>query len=125
MLVWSLGTAKRRRRIVEDAAKSRASIISAKFAWAVVIIYNLVGLIDIYSTVLAIETGAGYEANPVVRAAMEAMGDGWIAAKLMLQGVISVMVLWFPHWIVLSFFTVATAGNMWIVYNNLLIGGAF
>ena len=125
MLVWSLGTAKRRRRIAEDAAKSRTSVLRMKIAWAVVVLYNLVGVTDIYSTVLAIETGAGYEANPVVRAAMEGMGDGWIAAKLILQGVISVMVLWFPHWIVLSFFTVATAGNIWIVYNNLLIGGVF
>jgi hypothetical protein len=35
------------------------------------------------------------------------------------------MVLWFPHWIVLAFFAVATAGNAWIVANNFTIAGFF
>ena len=74
---------------------------------------------------IALESGAGVEANPVLRAMMEHAGDGWILAKLALQGVISVMVLWFPHWIVLGFFTIATTGNAWIVYNNFAIAGVF
>ncbi len=88
-----------------------------------VIVYNVVGVLDIYSTIAAIDGGAGFEANPLMRSAMVHAGDGWIAAKLALQGLISVMVLWFPHWIVLSFFTAAAAGNAWIVYNNFLIAG--
>ena len=87
------------------------------------IVYNFVGVADIYSTVYAIETGAGTEANPFVRAMMEHAGDGWVLGKLALQGVISVMVLWFPHWIVIGFFSVATAGNAWVVQNNLSIAG--
>jgi len=124
-LVWSLGSAKRRRKLVQEAAKSRASALSWQAAWVTVIVYNIVGAIDIYSTIVAIGSGAGFEANPIVRAAMVHTGDGWIAAKLALQGLISVMVLWFPHWIVISFFTVATVGNAWIVYNNLVIAGVF
>jgi hypothetical protein len=88
-----------------------------------VVVYNVVGVADIYSTVYAIETGAGMEANPFLRALMEHAGDGWVLGKLALQAVISAMVLWFPHWIVLGFFTVATAGNAWVVYNNLAIAG--
>ncbi|NOX81925.1 MAG: hypothetical protein GXP06_02830 [Alphaproteobacteria bacterium] len=123
MLVFFFGTAKRRGRLVQDAAKSRASALGRAAAWAVVIAYNIVGIIDIYSTIAALESGAGMEANPLVRTVMFHAGDGWIAAKLALQGVISFMVLWFPHWIVISFFAVASAINAGIVYNNLVIAG--
>lgn len=54
---------------------------------------------------------------------MEHAGSGWMLAKLALQGVISFMVLWFPHWIVIGFFTIATLGNAMVVYNNFLIAG--
>ncbi len=124
-LVWSLASAKRRKKLAEDAERSRASLWHRRAAWLVVIIYNLVGIADIISTNIAIGSGAGVEANPVLRIAMEQAGDGWILAKLALQGVISFMVLWFPHWIVISFFALATLGNALIVYNNLAIASVF
>ena len=74
---------------------------------------------------LALESGAGTEANPFLRMLMENIGDGWVIAKLLLQGVISWMVLWFPHWIVLTMFSLATFGNGLVVYSNLQIGGVF
>ena len=122
-MVWSLATARRRRRLSDDAAASRASAVRRRAAIVAVIIYNIVGIADIFSTVYALETGAGVEANPFLRAMMEHAGDGWVLGKLALQGVITVMVLWFPHWFVVSFFALATIGNAWIVYNNLVIGG--
>ena len=122
-MVWSLTSAKRRRKLSEDAEEARASVYFRRAAWVAVIIYNLVGITDIISTIIAISSGAGVEANPVLRGLMEHAGAGWIVAKLALQGVISFMVLWFPHRIVLGFFVLATLGNMWIVYNNLLISG--
>lgn len=85
----------------------------------------MVGASDIISTVIAIETGAGEEANPIMRALMEHIGDHWIVAKLSLQAVISFMVLWFPHWIVLAFFLAAILGNAYVVYNNFVIAGFF
>ncbi|GJL95506.1 MAG: hypothetical protein DHS20C05_19110 [Hyphococcus sp.] len=124
ILVRSFGLLKRG-RLRDDAARSRASIWGSRTALALIIIYNLVGLADIYSTTMAIESGAGTEANPVVRLAMEHAGDAWIVGKLALQLVISIMVLWFPHWFVLTMFGVATTGNAWIVYNNFLIAGYF
>ena len=124
-LVWSLASAKRRKKLAEDAERSRASVWRRRAAWLVVIVYNIVGVADIISTNIAIGSGAGTEANPVLRLAMEHAGDGWIFAKLALQGVISFMVLWFPHWIVISFFTLATIGNALIVYNNLAIASVF
>lgn len=124
-MVWSLGSARRRQKLADDARRSRASKARRVTAWVAVIIYNLVGFADIVSTMTALEVGAGYEANPFLRTIMEHAGDGWVIAKLFLQGVISFMVLWFPHWIVLAFFTVATAGNAWIVYNNFQIAGVF
>lgn len=124
-MVWSLASAKRRKRLSEDAAHARASAIRRSAAWIAVIVYNFIGIADITSTAVAIDAGAGAEANPFLSLLMEHAGDGWVFAKLALQGVISFMVLWFPHWIVVSFFSLATLGNAWIVYNNFLIAGIF
>lgn len=122
-MVFSLVSSKRRQKLGEDARRSRASRWARRCAWALIIVYNMVGIADIISTVIAIDRGAGVEANPFVNAMMIHAGDGWILGKLALQALISFMVLWFPHWIVLGFFTMATAGNAWIVYNNFLIAG--
>ena len=122
-MIWSLTSAERRNKLAEDAERSRSSPRLLALAWGGVIAYNIVGLADIVSTIVAIELGAGEEANPFVRMLMDHAGDGWIFAKLFLQMVISAMVLWFPHWIVLSFFLTAVAGNAAVVYSNLLIAG--
>ncbi len=122
-MVFSLTSSKRRRKLSEEAERSRASVIRRRAAWALVIIYNMVGVTDIISTVIALDSGAGVEANPILNALMIHAGEGWIVAKLALQGLISFMVLWFPHWIVLTFFAVATSGNAWIVWNNFSIAG--
>lgn len=121
----TLTSSKRRQQLGEDARRSRASAWRTGVAWALVVIYNFVGVADIISTVIALERGAGVEANPLLNALMVHAGEGWIFAKLGLQGLISFMVLWFPHWIVLFFFTVATTGNILIVANNFAIGGIF
>jgi len=124
-LVFTLTSSKRRQQLGEDARQSRASAWRTGIAWALVVIYNLVGAADIISTVIALDRGAGVEANPFLNALMVHAGDGWILAKLGLQGLISFMVLWFPHWIVLTFFAVATTGNVLIVASNFSIAGVF
>lgn len=124
-MVWSIATPSRRRRLVHDAAESRASWARRLAAAISVIVYNMVGVCDIYSTALAIDLGAGQEANPFIRLMMIHAGDAWVLGKLALQAVISVMVVWFPHWFVVGLFAVATAGNAYIVYNNLVIAGVF
>jgi len=124
-LVWSLANAKRRKKLAEDAQRSRASVLRRRAALVAVIVYNLIGVADIVSTNYAIASGAGYESNPLVSTLMDHAGGGWVFAKLALQGVISFMVLWFPHWIVIGFFTLATVGNAMVVHNNLLIAGVF
>jgi hypothetical protein len=111
-LVFTLASSKRRQQLGEDARRSRAS------AWQ-----TGIGVADIISTVIALDAGAGVEANPFLNAMMVHAGDGWIIAKLGLQGLISFMVLWFPHFIVLFFFTMATTGNLLIVLNNFSIAG--
>lgn len=124
-MVFTLASSKRRQQLGEKARRSRASALRRAVAWLLVITYNLVGIVDIISTVIALETGAGVEANPFINAMMVHIGDGWIVGKLALQGVISFMVLWFPHWIVLGFFAAATVGNAVIVVNNFSIAGVF
>lgn len=128
-MILSLDAADRKtasqseRRLSKDAEISRASRFRWNSAVMLVIFYNIVGVLDIISTTIAIETGAGYEANPFIRLMMNEAGNWWIVAKLFLQGVITAMVLYFPHSIVLSFFAVATTWNGWVVYNNFVIGG--
>ncbi len=124
-MVLSLTSAKRRRQLAEDAHASRASLARRLTAWGLILIYNIVGGADILSTMAAIDGGFGEEANPVLLLMMQHAGEHWILGKLALQAVISFMVIWFPHWIVLGFFACATAGNAWVVYNNLQIAGVF
>ena len=124
-MVWSIISAKRRRRLIDEASRSRRNKIAGLVAIAAVVVYNFVGLADIVSTILGVHSGAGEEVNPVLRAAMANMGPGWVAAKLALQGVISFMVLWFPHRVVLAIFVVAIMVNAWVVYNNFVVVGVF
>lgn len=109
--------------LASDARQARRSRLRFRLALYLVVIYNLVGIADIVSTTMALNTGAGYEANPFIRLLMEEIGSGWIPAKLFLQGVISAMVLYFPHWIVIIFFALATTWNADIVHNNFVIAG--
>ena len=124
-MVWSLVSSKGRRRLIRDASQSRNDAISLRTAWLAILLYNIVGGLDIYSTTLGLNLGAGEEANPFIRIAMENLGAGWVGAKLLLQLVISAMVVWFPHRIVLGIFLVAITFNAGIVYSNLKIAGVF
>ncbi len=112
------------RRLAADAAESRLSPSARSFAIGIVVIYNLVGVLDIVSTIAAIGIGAGEEANPVVRAMMAHLGPGWIAGKLLVQALISAMVLWFPHRLVLTIFTAAVVFNGLVVLNNFRIAAS-
>jgi hypothetical protein len=120
-LVSLFRTKPRRRSLEDQAAEARAGRINAVAALAAVFVYNIVGVLDIYSTIAAIELGRAQEANPLMRAVMDAHGPGWIGAKLFLQLVISGMVIWFPHRIVLAVFALAITLNGLIVMNNFWI----
>jgi len=111
----------RRALLSEDAASARAGRWNMAIAFTVIAAYNLIGILDIISTVAAIELGVAEEANPFLRAVMEHYGLAWVAAKLFLQIVISGMVLWFPHRVVLMIFTLAVWTNGFIVLNNFRI----
>lgn len=119
----SILTKKKRAALVKEAIDARCDVPAMAVAWVFVILYNFVGVADIFSTAHAIAIGAAEEANPVMRAAMDHFGTGWAGAKLILQLVVSVMVLWFPHRIVLALFIAAVAFNIGVVYSNLTIGG--
>lgn len=111
----------RRSLLASDAAEARAGRRNMAIAFAAVMVYNFVGVFDIVSTIAAIELGVAEEANPLMRAIMDHYGVAWIAAKLFLQIVISGMVLWFPHRLVLIIFTLAVWTNGFIVLNNFRI----
>lgn len=120
-MVLLLVSKSRRSALAEDAAKARAGSRNVAIAFAAVVVYNFVGLFDIISTIAAIELGVAQEANPLMRAIMDNYGVGWILAKALLQLVISAMVLWFPHRLVLTIFIFAVWTNGFIVLNNFRI----
>lgn len=122
-MVWSIVSRKRRRKLVDEATRSRENPIAASVAIIAVIAYNAVGLLDIHSTSVGLSLSGVEEANPIMRAAMDNFGHGWIGAKLFLQVVISAMVLWFPHRIVLAIFVTAVTFNAGVVWSNLKIAG--
>lgn len=124
-MVWSIVSRKRRRQLVDDATRSRENPVAAIVAIIAVAVYNAVGLMDIHSTLLGLRVAGVEEANPVMRAAMDNFGHGWIGAKLFLQVVISAMVLWFPHRIVLAIFITAVAFNAAVVWSNLQVAGIY
>jgi len=124
-LALSFLTATGRARLVEDARAARAGYGNFAVAVVAVIIYNFVGLFDIISTIVAIDMGVAREANPLMRHVMDQHGAAWIATKLALQFVISGMVLWFPHRIVLTMFIIALTTNAFIVLNNFRIALGF
>jgi hypothetical protein len=111
----------RRAALAEDAARARAGRLNLVIAFAAVVVYNFVGVFDIISTIAAIGVGVAEEANPLVRALMDNYGPGGVGAKLFLQVVISGMVLWFPHRIVLLIFAFAVWANGFVVLNNFRI----
>ena len=120
-LVWSLISSTGRAQLTSEASLSRSDREGVRLGLILVIAYNIVGIADIISTNLSIGAGLGEEANPLMAYAMTQLGPGWIGAKLFLQGVITFMVLWFPHKIVLGVFFVSTISNILIVANNFAI----
>lgn len=117
-MVLSLISPRGRKRLSDDASHSRRNEGRRAVAIAAVVIYNVVGVLDIMSTSVAIDSGIAEEANPVVAQVMESLGPGWVGAKLFLQAIITVMVLWFPHRLVIGMFIAAMFVNAIIVNNN-------
>lgn len=111
----------RRSRVASDAAIARTGRWNMAIAFALVVVYNFIGIFDVISTIAAIALGVAEEANPLMRAIMDNYGVAWIAAKLFLQLVISGMVLWFPHRLVLCMFVIAVWTNGFVVLNNFRI----
>ena len=124
-MVLSLLSKIREGTLGEEAAAARRGRLAFFAAFVAVTIYNMVGVFDIISTVVAIELGVAEEANPLMRAVMDNYGAAWIATKLLLQLIISAMVLWFPHRIVLAMFVAAVSTNAFIVFNNFRIAFGF
>lgn len=116
---------KRRRHLSTLAEQERKKPAHRYTALILVFFYNMAGFADILSTQYAIYSGAGYEANPVIRTAMESFTwhNGWVAFKLTLQLLVTAMVIWFPHKVVMSLFAAVVAIMGWVVVQNLIIGG--
>lgn len=109
---------RERRNLVAHAREARNNQKGFQTAVAIILAYNVIGVLDIASTVAAIRAG-GVEANPVIRSMMESQLVSWIPTKLALQILVSGMVLWFPHRFVVGIFSVAVLINGGFVANNI------
>lgn len=111
-------------RIAHSARKARAHrglfIASAVIA----ILYNVIGAVDVMTTIAGIQGQVATESNPFLRLLMNTVNNGWVLTKLGLQLLVSAMILWFPHRMVLGMFTVAMILTGVTVWNNLQIIGA-
>ena len=107
-------------RIGEAARRAREIPSNRIAALVIVILYNAAGFADVASTVHAIAAG-GSEANPIVAEFMRSLAEYWVAPKLASQLLVSAMVLWFPHRVVLAIFGLAVALTAGVVVNNLRV----
>nr|GGH93325.1 hypothetical protein GCM10011355_04900 [Aquisalinus luteolus] len=89
----------------------------------IAILYNVIGALDVMSTLAGLQMQAGTEANPFLRVLMESLDNGWVLAKLSLQLIASAMILWFPHRLVLGMFSVAVLLTAITVWNNFHVIG--
>lgn len=118
-------TKARWKRIGEFASHAREDRRLFLMSAAVAIIYNLLGGLDIISTIAGLRAQLGEEANPFIRLLMEKTQDGWIPAKLALQLFVTWMILWFPHRFVLAIFSIAMVIMAGVIVNNLAIAGVW
>ncbi len=114
-----------RQRLSAFATKERLKPAHRITALALVFLYNMTGFADILSTQIALASGNGIEANPVIRTAMESLtwSNGWIIFKLTLQLLVSAMVIWFPHRFVMALFAFVVVVTGAAAVQNLSIGG--
>lgn len=104
-------------------ARDRRGLFLASAIFALT--YNILGGLDIVSTVVGLQAKLGAEANPFIRLLMDNFSSGWIPLKLFLQILVTVMILWFPHKLVLGIFSVSMCLTGWVVWNNLQIADIF
>lgn len=116
------GTAYTQRwsRIGEAARRAREVPANRIAALVIAVVYNAAGFADVHSTIQGLSLGA-VESNPVVGSFMEAFATYWVAPKLASQLLVTAMILWFPHRLVLAIFSVAVAATSLVVVNNLRV----
>ena len=112
--------AQRWGRIGEAARRARSVPANRLAAIVIVLLYNVAGACDVATTVHALGLGAA-EANPLVRGFMDLLHAYWVVPKLGSQLLVSAMILFFPHRLVLAVFSVAVLATWAVVFNNYAI----
>lgn len=114
---------QRWKRIAHHASAARNDRKLFIASAIIAILYNVIGALDVMSTLAGLQMQAGTEANPFLRVLMDSLNNGWVLAKLSLQLIASAMILWFPHRLVLGMFSVAVLLTAYTVWNNFHIIG--
>ncbi len=79
------------------AARARASAAGRRWALAVSLVVLGSGVADAVSTSMALGLAGAVEANPLVKALQDALGQAWVAPKLALHGALAALVAWYPN----------------------------
>ncbi len=104
-----------------EIARRHTTLVRASFGLA--LIYNMIGCIDMITTLYGIRMAVAAEANPLMEFAMQHMNEAWIPLKFSLQLLATAMLLWFPHRFVLAIFSVSVSIQGLIVLNNMFLTG--
>ena len=111
------------KNIADHARVARADRRLFLASAIIAILYNVIGATDVMTTIAGLQAATATEANPLLRALMDALDNGWVTAKLTLQLGVSAMILWFPHRMVLGMFSAAMLLTAVTVWNNLQVIG--
>ncbi|TQV80403.1 DUF5658 family protein [Denitrobaculum tricleocarpae] len=104
------------------AAKNRNSprLMAASYFIATCLI--TLAVLDIVTTNLGLAVGA-YEANRIIRWFQSTMGDWWFLPRLIGQLIPAMMIVWYPHRLVLLVISPVVPILGFYVWNNARIVG--
>ncbi len=94
-------------------------------ALALALIYNMIGCLDMITTLYGIRMTVAEEANPMMNFVMQHYNEAWIPMKFALQLLATAMLIWFPQRFVIAVFSVSVSIQGLIVLNNMFITGVF
>lgn len=84
----------------------------------------LLSILDIISTNMGLSAGA-VEANRIMRWVQYQLGDWWFIVRLVAQMIPALMIIWYPHRLVLLVVAPVIPLVAFVVFNNLRLAGVF
>lgn len=117
----AIPTRRARASFREEARLARSHPRRAAWGRLIALAIVLAGVLDAFSTELALSTGGAYELNPVIRSLQEAIGLWWLAPKLAAHVLLGLAIMWFPNRPTLIAMALVSLGTFAVALNNIAI----